>query len=320
MTRYARTDSQDHSPVRSTPHKSQKLDQDHINQTILTQLNAVSDRLTKIENSAPTGEKRSTARKNKSKLSKIHRGVNASGNCVSQSVRPSVTSTSKNIPPLVALRHDVRVQQEVQARLRELADNTQAGNSKIKSQRGGAVDVYVSNRVKWPHEFVLSGHSKDRVTYNQLSPVQWMAGFCRTMRDEPNSDIKDKMLDYVINLLDDAQDFSWVSAKASHAVLLCRMEQGEITSWSETEKIDRIRRAHAQRHAQTQSVNGKNQEKNYTKIIPCVYFNKNTCLQKQTHETKGVLYKRICSACWSTESKAYPHSVTDCRCQKAKNE
>ena len=82
------------------------------------------------------------------------------------------------------------------------------------------------------------------------------------MRDEPNSDIKDKMLDYVINLLDDAQDFSWVSAKASHAVLLYRMEQGEITSWSETEKIDRIRRAHTQRHAQTQSVNGKNQEKN----------------------------------------------------------
>ena len=61
---------------------------------------------------------------------------------------------------------------EVQARLRELADNIQAGNSKIKSQRGGAVDVYVSNRVKWPHEFVLSGHSKERVTYNQLSPVQ----------------------------------------------------------------------------------------------------------------------------------------------------
>ena len=33
------------------------------------------------------------------------------------------------------------------------------------------------------------------------------------------------MLDYVIDLLDDATDFSWGSAKASHAVLLCRMEQ-----------------------------------------------------------------------------------------------
>ena len=42
---------------------------------------------------------------------------------------------------------------------------------------------------------------------------------------------KEHMLDYVINRLDDATDFSWASAKASHVVLLCRMEQGEIAGW-----------------------------------------------------------------------------------------
>ena len=56
------------------------------------------------------------------------------------------------------------------------------------------------------------------------------------------------MLAYLIALLDDANDFSWQSAKASHVVLLCRMEQGEIASWSETDKIDRVRRANVQRH------------------------------------------------------------------------
>ena len=61
--------------------------------------------------------------------------------------------------------------------------------------------------------------------------------------------VREHMLDYVIDLLDDATDFSWASAKASHAVLLCRMEQGEIKSWSETEKIERVRRAHVQRHS-----------------------------------------------------------------------
>ena len=39
-----------------------------------------------------------------------------------------------------------------------------------------------------------------------------------------------------ITLLDDSSDFSWQAAKALHAVLLCRMEQGEIASWAETEK------------------------------------------------------------------------------------
>ena len=39
---------------------------------------------------------------------------------------------------------------------------------------------------------------------------------------------RENMLDYVINLLEDAQDFSWASAKPSHALLLYRMEQGEV--------------------------------------------------------------------------------------------
>ena len=117
-----------------------------------------------------------------------------------------------------------------------MADNAKPGMTKLKSQRGGSVDVFVNHKVRWPHEFVLSGQNKDRVTYNQLSLVQLMAGFCRTIMEESDITVRDLMLDYVIDLLDDATDFSWASAKASHAVLLCRMEQGEIKSWSDTEK------------------------------------------------------------------------------------
>ena len=56
------------------------------------------------------------------------------------------------------------------------------------------------------------------------------------------------MLDYLIALLDNSNDFSSQAAKASHAVLLCHMEQGEVARWSDTEKIDRIRQANAQRN------------------------------------------------------------------------
>ena len=48
------------------------------------------------------------------------------------------------------------------------------------------------------------------------------------MREDPVSENRDFMLGYVINLLEDAMDFSWLSGKASHAVLLYRMEQREI--------------------------------------------------------------------------------------------
>ena len=50
-------------------------------------------------------------------------------------------------------------------------------------------------------------------------------------------------------LLDDTNDFSWQSAKASHAALLCRMKQREISDWSQTNTIDRVRCANSQRHS-----------------------------------------------------------------------
>ena len=90
--------------------------------------------------------------------------------------------------------------------------------------------------LKWPHEFVLTGTHKERVSYDQLTPVQWMAGFCRTMKEESDLSLREHMLDYIIALLEDASGFSWAAAKASHAVLLCHMEQGEVSNFSQVEK------------------------------------------------------------------------------------
>ena len=63
------------------------------------------------------------------------------------------------------------------------------------------------------------------------------------------------MLDHLIALLDDSNDFSWSAAKASHAVLLCRMEQGEMSDYTQTDLVDRVRRAHAQRHIVPTDIN-----------------------------------------------------------------
>ena len=58
-------------------------------------------------------------------------------------------------------------------------------------------------------------------------------------RQDPQ--VREHMLDYLIALMEDANDFSWDVAWASHALLLCRMEQGEVKNYTETEKLDRIR-------------------------------------------------------------------------------
>ena len=59
------------------------------------------------------------------------------------------------------------------------------------------------------------------------------------------------MLDYVVELRDDANGFSLDVAKASHAVLLRIMEQGKSGDCSKIEQIDRVRRANAQMYSQT---------------------------------------------------------------------
>ena len=151
------------------------------------------------------------------------------------------------VPSLQEIKCNPNIQVQVDQRLRELADMSQRGTlNKVKSQRGGQVEVLVRNRVKWPHEFVLAGSTKEHISYDQLSMVQWMAGFCRTMREENDINLRSHMLNYVIDLLDDAQDFSWTAAKASHAVLLCHMEQGEVSGYDQVDRIDRIRRAKGQ--------------------------------------------------------------------------
>ena len=153
--------------------------------------------------------------------------------------------TSIATPDLNVLRQDALIQLKVEQRLKELQETEEQG--KLKTLRGGSVEVMVKHKVKWAHEYVLSGSNKERVSYDQLSVVQWVDGFCGIMKEEKNSDSKEFMSDYLDSLLDDAQDFSWEAAKASHAVL-CRMEQGEIENYSQIEKTDRTLRANAQRH------------------------------------------------------------------------
>ena len=42
------------------------------------------------------------------------------------------------------------------------------------------------------------------------------------------------------------------------------------------------------------------------------YFNQGTCNQSKTYETKGMLYRHVCSACF-TNGKTFNHSEIDCK-------
>ena len=117
----------------------------------------------------------------------------------------------------------------------------------------------------WPLNFILGGKNKSRISYDNLSMCQWVAGFAMIIREEQNLEVKNAMLEYLGKIMEDMQDFSWQSAKASHTVLLCCMKEGKV-DWLETVKIDRIWRAHAQRGLQPSNLKlGSKQKKKLDK-------------------------------------------------------
>ena len=93
---------------------------------------------------------------------------------------------------------------------------------------GGAVDVLVSRKVLWPHEAILGGQIRQHLSYDQLSLTQFVQGFSKNILEEKNEKIREKMLSYVSDLMEDATYFSWSSAKAAHAVLLHALIASEV--------------------------------------------------------------------------------------------
>ena len=85
----------------------------------------------------------------------------------SSSLKPSsLEEVDNNMPSLHTLQNDRSIQDQIQDRLRELSGIDKKGtDQKIKSQRGGSVDIFVKERVKWPHEYVLAGNT------NTESPI-----------------------------------------------------------------------------------------------------------------------------------------------------
>ena len=118
--------------------------------------------------------------------------------------------------------------------------------------------------------------------------------------------------------MEDATDFTWQGAKAAHAVLMCEMERGTV-QWEDGDRIDRIRRAHAQKHVAYRPNWGK--QESSKKPWFCKNYQNNTCTFAKDHETNGKLHRHICAYCLKL-GKQLTHSEKNCitKQQQVKNE
>ena len=129
------------------------------------------------------------------------------------------------VSSLPYLQNNTSILAEVDKRLSELAQiNESATRGRMKSQRGGPGEIPVKKVVDWPQTFILTGNRKSRLTYDDLMVTHWVAGFVSCIQEKKSAETRASMLYYLGNLMEDASDLSWESAKASHAVVLTNME------------------------------------------------------------------------------------------------
>ena len=218
------------------------------------------------------------------------------------------------LPSKKFIKQDTRIQAQIQKRLDELkAINEQDDKGKFKSQRTLNDNVSVKCKIPWPQNQVLSGSTRSRPSYDNLTVFQWVTGFARIAQEESNIEIKNQMLEYLAEIMEDAQDFSWASAKACHAVVLCRMEDGKL-SWDDTQNLDRIRRAHAQKvigNSNHGATGGKFGTAKDTGLI-CKFFQIGSCNHNRDHISGGRKYRHVCSNCHGS------HPAKDCKNTKEK--
>ena len=208
-----------------------------IQEKILVQLKKMSHRLEvveqKISSTAQDPGQASTSSSRSGKLSRNSDFLDHSKN--KKFVPPSDSSESssdESVSPSLSFLKYQSVQRKVDKRIRELNGCSHLSGTecsgKYKSKRGGNVDVPVKNKVLWPHEAILGGVNRQRVTYDQLSLTQWVQGFCKNILEEKSSQRRNTMVSYLVDLMEDATDFTWQRAKAAHAVLICEMERGSL--------------------------------------------------------------------------------------------
>ena len=268
--------------------------------------------------------------KGSKKLSKKHKvqsdssfeeSVKHSKKGVKKYIVSSDSSSDESDTPSLELLRSKQLQKKVDKRIRELNQCSQSPGKEcqtVKSKRGGGVDIVVKQKVLWPHEAILGGVTRQRVNYDQLSLTQWVQGFCRNILDQKSTSRQKSMVAYLGDLMEDATDFSLQGAKAAHAVLLCEMERGTVT-WEDQERIDRIRRAHAQKHISGGRQNWGRPE--VRKPWFCKNFQSNSCSFPKDHESNGRLHRHICAFCLS-QGKQLSHSKKKCqnKTHQVKNE
>ena len=210
------------------------------------------------------------------------------------------------IPSLQALRSNPTVSEAVTNLLATYEARAHSDITQGKQKRSGRYNTHdmitVQPHLRWPNEGFHDSNGKKRLTYDELSLPQWVAGQLTNIHamSDPTQ-VKQAILQMTLAMRD-AVSLPWPAVRTAWASSMHQVEEGNL-SWAESTQwaINRLSASQiAMAHSQAQILTSVAKR-------PCRYFNESTC----SHESHHGAYSHICSYC-HRQGKQFNHPETKC--------
>ena len=134
-----------------------------------------------------------------------------------------------------------------------------------------------------------------------------------------NSVVRENMIEYLVDLLQDAVDYSWPVTKGAHFVLVHRIIDG-LASWENLQSVQKIRERFSkpntnfsQNYSHVHASDSKFDKKQEPKPVPCYKFNKRSgCSELQDHVHANLLLRHVCQTCHQATGAFEKHTKMSC--------
>ena len=216
------------------------------------------------------------------------------------------------IPSIQTLRGNAGISEAINSLLASYEGNLQSElargkHSVKKSGRYNTHDsVVASPHLRWPNEGCHSSTGKKRVTYDELSMPQWVAGQLTNIYSISDPTLVKQALLQMIFAMRDASSLPWPAVRTAWASSMHEVEEGNL-SWADSTQwaINRLSSSQiALAHTQTSTQQAGNRR-------PCKFFNEGAC----THEGHHGNYSHFCTYC-NKQGKNLHHPESKCNAKQ----
>ena len=210
----------------------------------------------------------------------------------------------------------------LEARMR---NELQQGNLTTRKKSGRynvSETTCAPTHLRWPNESCLTGATRKRTSYDDLTLGQFVVGFLKNAMDTTNPQLSRAMLNELVETVKLSENLSWPIARRAFAVAMHRIEEDSV-NWSDTRFLAENRLTFSQTAVFSGSVTMSPkvqppQPLSSVKKIVCRWYNEGTCPHTQDHSdaTGTTSFQHICMYCFKQLKRNNSHTELECNNNK----